>query len=96
VRRSPTRTGNSQNLDVLLGKSFRLDAGDAAPEPEIVAYGLRNPWRFSFDPAGNIVVGDVGWNMRRRSTSSRAAPASRTSAGASTRAGRGARTRRRN
>ena len=58
----PDPHGNSQNLDVLLGKSFRLDAGDAAPEPEIVAYGLRNPWRFSFDPAGNMVVGDVGWN----------------------------------
>lgn len=58
----PDPHGNAQNLGVLLGKIFRLDVGLPSPAPEIVAYGLRNPWRFSFAPGGDMVIGDVGWN----------------------------------
>ncbi|MCA9641968.1 MAG: PQQ-dependent sugar dehydrogenase, partial [Myxococcales bacterium] len=37
-----------------------LSQSDA--RPEIWAYGLRNPWRFSFDPQGRALVADVGQN----------------------------------
>jgi glucose/arabinose dehydrogenase len=35
--------------------------GQAGARPEIYEYGLRNPWRFSFDPANDaLLIGDVG------------------------------------
>jgi glucose/arabinose dehydrogenase len=36
--------------------------GVPGARPEIWALGLRNPWRFSFDPRGRLVVADVGQN----------------------------------
>ncbi|MFT5356966.1 MAG: hypothetical protein ACI9KE_004193 [Polyangiales bacterium] len=37
--------------------------GEDDPRPEIWAYGLRNPWRFSFDADnGDMYIGDVGQN----------------------------------
>ena len=64
--------GNAQNLDTLLGKILRLDVDSADPYAippdnpfgdEIWAYGLRNPWRFSFDRlTGDLYIGDVGQN----------------------------------
>ncbi len=68
--------GNAQNLSVLLGKMLRIDVdagnpygipadnpfkGKSGARPEIWAYGLRNPWRFSFDPGtGDMYIADVG------------------------------------
>ncbi len=71
--------GNGQSLDTLLGKLLRIDpsptpgAAHGIPadnpyaagggRPQIWAYGLRNPWRFSFDAeTGALVIGDVGQN----------------------------------
>ena len=47
--------------------------GSADPNARrIVAYGLRNPFRFAFRPGTNeLWIGDVGWRPGRRSTASR-------------------------
>lgn len=67
--------GNGQDRDALLGKLLRIDvdgdpyeippsnpfADDGEGAPEVWAYGLRNPWRFSFDgDTDTLWIGDVG------------------------------------
>ena len=62
--------GNGQSLNTLLGKILRLDVDSAEPyaipsdnpfASEIWAYGLRNPWRLSFDKvSGDLYIADVG------------------------------------
>jgi uncharacterized protein YjbI with pentapeptide repeats len=53
-----------QNLQSLLGKILRFDVSKARPEPEIVAYGLRNPWKFSIDGRNRMFIGDVGSQIK--------------------------------
>jgi glucose/arabinose dehydrogenase len=67
---------NAQNLGRLLGKMIRIRPnanggysipadnplrGRSGARPEIYAYGLRNPYRYSFDRRrGHLIIGDVG------------------------------------
>jgi glucose/arabinose dehydrogenase len=51
----------AQDLDSPFGKIASLDVGTAKPRWRTELYGLRNPWRFAFDPAlGELWVADVG------------------------------------
>ena len=76
---SGDRFGNAQNLDTLLGSILRVDVNSRSageygipPDnpfvnggglPEIWIYGVRNPWRFSFDRStGDLWIADVGQN----------------------------------
>lgn len=68
--------GRGQDLSELLGSILRIDVRGATPyaipadnpflgvtgaSPEVWSYGLRNPWRFSFDRAtGDLYIADVG------------------------------------
>ncbi len=69
--------GHAQSLDELFGKILRLDVDHGNPyaipsdnpfveaygRDEIYLYGLRNPWKFSFDAVtGDLYIGDVGQN----------------------------------
>ncbi len=71
--------GNAQNLQTLLGKILRIDVDGGSPYaipagnpfsdsldglPEIFISGVRNPWKFDFDPAtGDLYIADVGQNQ---------------------------------
>ncbi|HEX2161829.1 MAG TPA: PQQ-dependent sugar dehydrogenase [Thermoleophilaceae bacterium] len=84
---------NAQDLGELLGKIVRIDPrpgggyriprdnpfrGRAGARGEIFAYGLRNPYRFSFDRVtGAMAIGDVGQDAVEEIDFLPAAPGSR-------------------
>jgi glucose/arabinose dehydrogenase len=54
---------NGQSLTGPFAKIQRLNVRAGRASWELVAYGLRNPWRFSFDRGnGDLYIGDVGQN----------------------------------
>lgn len=71
---------SGQQTGTMLGKMLRIDINTGDPYgipadnpfadgdgglPEVWAWGLRNPWRFSFDRVtGGMFIGDVGQNIR--------------------------------
>ena len=53
----------AQSLTQRLGKLLRINVDSKKPIVQIAGFGLRNPWRFSFDkPTGDLFIGDVGQN----------------------------------
>jgi glucose/arabinose dehydrogenase len=60
ILRVDPHPGSTPPYSIPPGNPFASSPGDAE---EIWAYGLRNPWRFSFDSlTGDMVIGDVGQN----------------------------------
>jgi Glucose / Sorbosone dehydrogenase len=62
---------DAANTSSLLGKILRINPREGGAPPDnpfgnqVWSYGLRNPWRFSFDRAtGDLVIGDVGQGVK--------------------------------
>ena len=72
-RNDPLKSGQDKTTALGAILRFQVDKEDLIPadnpfvkeegaNPYIWVYGLRNPWRFSFLPDGNLIIADVGQN----------------------------------
>jgi glucose/arabinose dehydrogenase len=53
----------AQNLNIRLGKLLRLNVDKRGARWQVAGYGLRNPWRFTWDRlTRDLYIGDVGQN----------------------------------
>lgn len=70
-RNDPLESGQDKKTALGTILRFQVDKDDLIPadnpfikeegaNPYIWVYGLRNPWRFSFLPDGNLIIADVG------------------------------------
>jgi glucose/arabinose dehydrogenase len=60
---TPRRVGSTLSYKIPPDNPFAKSSGERGEKQrEIFAWGLRNPWRFSFVPDGRLLVADVGQN----------------------------------
>lgn len=62
IRIDVDRSENGKNYGIPEDNPFAWPGVPIDYKKEIYAFGLRNVWRFSFDPAGNLWAADVGQN----------------------------------
>jgi glucose/arabinose dehydrogenase/chitodextrinase len=72
-RSATTGSLRAQNQNSLNGKVLRINKdgsaptdnpfydGTNSPRSKVFDYGLRNPFRYTFGPNGELIIGDVGW-----------------------------------
>ena len=51
-----------QNLNDYRGKILRLDTSELILDPEVVAFGIRNPWGVTIDSKDRMFILQCGWN----------------------------------
>jgi glucose/arabinose dehydrogenase len=59
-----TLDGTVIRVDPATGQGLPSNPNGTSPDPNtrrIIAYGLRNPFRFTISPANELWIGDVGW-----------------------------------
>ena len=58
----PGLENRAQNLNYFKGKVLRLDISSSKKDPEIIAYGIRNPWGVTIDSKNRMFILQCGFN----------------------------------